>query len=409
MGKEVLEKPENKEEVVDQGNLSDAQEEALRKEVLADFEKEEGGEHKEHEEQKEEKTDEEKEQEKIEKEAAEKAEKEGEVKELPERAKELGLPETATKEEVEAKEKEIADKKIEEDKKLETQKKEEEFTKEAEDYAKEAKITVDAAREELKSRDAIREKYKDDQKQLAQANLHLQRLYTKTAEELKSLREALPAQQEVTVDGVIKALDDGKFKVKGKAVTREMAIEAYRQNYPDITAEVDDEKVLRMAAKDMKSHIEAQQKDYLANLTVQAKEKKDKVLSELSDADKQFLPELKPILDNLNARQIMSDDFSIGDLVLWAKGKKFEDAVKEAEERGFKRGSEQKKIIAEKAPEGTGSQKPKTGTKKALTKAQEERAIEMFDGLGLTNEQMFDNYRDYLKDEEEENKRNKNK
>jgi len=275
------------------------------------------------------------------------------------------------------------------------------FEREVETYAKESSISLEEAREDLKSRDAIREKYKDDPKQLAKANLHMQRLYTRTQEELKAFKEAKPAQAEITIEGVTKAIEEGKFTIQGKPATKDMVISAYREKNPDITETIDDEAVLKIAAKEIRQAILDNQKEEQGKLAIAAKEKKDKVLTSLSEADKQFLPDIKPVIDNLTDAQIMNEKFDISAYLFWAKGKKTDQLIKEAEERGYKRGKEEAKIIAQKVPVGAGNT-PKGPAKVALTEKQKNRALDMYDGLQATEEEKFDWYREYLKDNPEE-------
>ncbi len=356
----------------------------------------------------------EKPEEKIEKEKVDKSkEKEGTPESKEKETSELSEEEKAKaeKEKVEVEEKRLLEAKDEElgeedkVKKAELVKKQEEIKQKAFDdevasYAKESEMPFEEARKDLESISKLQEKYKNDPKQLAKANLYLQRLYTKTQEDLKALKDAKPSiqAQQITYDVVIKYIDDGNLKVNGKPATRDEVIEAYRQKESQLTENLDDESVLKLAAKAIKDGIEAQQKENTVKLSVDAKEKKSKLISDLSEEDKQYLPEIKPILDLQSDAQIMNPNFSTKDFILWAKGKTKEQAVKEAEERGYKRGLEQAKILGVKqTPEG--GKPPKTKSSVTLTAAQKERALNMYDGLEMTEEQKYEAYIDYLKDE----------
>ncbi|GAG37524.1 unnamed protein product, partial [marine sediment metagenome] len=204
-------------------------------------------------------------------------------------------------------------------------------------YAAENKISEEQAKEELESIDKIEEKYGKEPKKLAKATLHIQRLFTKTNEELKDLQARLSAPQ-LTTDLVVESIKEGNFSfANGKKATEAEVIAAYKEKYTDLTEDMEDEKVLKMAAKEIKEAMENRQKASLTALTGKAREKKDKLLSTLPESDKKFLPEIKPILEKTPDRQVMQGDFDLGDLILWAKGKGYDADVKKAEEDGFKR------------------------------------------------------------------------
>jgi hypothetical protein len=374
------------EKLKDQGNLTEDQAEAVAQEAMKEYETEnppnqdEDPEHtKNKEEQAGQQTEEEKAQAEADRKAAEEANKTDEQK---------------------AQEKEAADKlKTEED-----TKKKEAFEQEVQAYAKESNLSVEEARTELESVGKIVDKYKGDAKQLAKANLHMQRTYSKTAEELKALKEAKPSvpEKEITIDTVIKAIDEGKITLNGKTAMREEVISAYREQYPDVTETIDDEAVLKLASKEMidgiKKHRESFAKETESKAKEQAKEKKQKLIADLSAADKQFLPEIEPILNRISDSAILNEHFSVTDMVLWAKGKKFDQAIKEAEERGFKRGKEDPTIVGSKPQEGSQITKKAGGKKtRTLTADEKERALDMYESAAdLSDEQKFEMFVDYL-------------
>jgi len=251
--------------------------------------------------------------------------------------------------------------------------------------AKEYSITEDEAKQSLEHVGKLREKYKDNPKELAKANYFQQKFISKQTEELKTIKSA-PKPVDLTIENVIKELDKGNIKTAdGNVVTREQAIEAYRKEFADITETVDDETVLKMAAKEFIHGYSEKQKAVYANMQAKAKEKRSAVISSIPA---EYLPEIKPIIENLPDQAILGEGFSVDDTILWAKGKKFDSAIKEAEERGFKRGQEQSKILGEKKTpdDKTKSPKAKLGT---LTEAQKKRALDMFDGQQISDEEKF--------------------
>jgi hypothetical protein len=281
-------------------------------------------------------------------------------------------------------EQEVQDKRVRED-----------AEKEIKTYATEHKISEDEARTDLESRGKILEKYKGDPKQLALANLHLQRLYAKTQADLKAEQEATPLKSAKTasIEDYIKLIDDGKVQIKGKTITREEAISIYREQFPDISDGVEDVAIIKLVAKELKDgYIKSQEKE-IAELSTQAVERRTTLLNSLPEADKKFIPEIQPLLEKYPPAAIMSENFKLDDIVLWAKGKAYDKDIREVGEKEYKRGLQQAKIIGQKeTPLGTGSQKPKPKSKVTLTEDQKQRALEMYEGTTFTDEEKFAYY-----------------
>jgi len=271
-------------------------------------------------------------------------------------------------------------------------------------YAEEHKVTEDEARADLESIAKIQEKYKDDPKQLAKANLHLQRLYSKTEEDAKTQRNATPPQ-EVTVDAVEKAMADGEIVIDGKKVSQETTIEAYRKAYPDLTEELEDSKVLKLAAKDFKQAIDKRSVQANVQVSVKAQEKRSSMYDSISKADERFIPDAKSVIEKLSDAQVAHDTFDVNTYIQYVKGnvydsdiKKISDEKKDFGAKEYKRGLQEAKILGTKrAPDG---KTPVKGTT-ALTDAQKKRAEEMYDNPDITKEKAYELYADYLKDEKQ--------
>jgi len=275
-------------------------------------------------------------------------------------------------------------------------------------YAEEHKVTEDEARTDLESMAKIQEKYKDDPKQLAKANLHLQRLISKNQEESKAQEEAKPIR-EVTVQAVEQFMRDGEIVIDGKKKSMDETVDAYREAYPKITEDLDDDKVLTLAAKDFKQAIDKQNLSARSELKDQARVKRDTLYDSIPEADKALIPEIKPLIEKLTDSQIVSNNFNVDTYVKFVKGGKYDDDVnkvkaekKEFGAKEYKRGLQEAKILnGSRPPEGKA---PAGKGAKSLTDAEKKRAEEMFDGPGITQQMAHDSYRDILKDEENNNK-----
>lgn len=395
----VVEKKLDMQVLATQDNLSDDDLRNIQAEVLA----EEGVKSEEKEEEEKEKPAKEQseEEKKAETEAKEKEEKEAADKEVEETKKEaerlINAKEEDLSDEDKSKREELvkAQEAEKQQKEAESKRVKEEVEKEVKAYATEHKISEDEARTDFESREKILEKYKGDPKQLALANLHLQRLYVKTQEELKAEKEAAPLKnaKNATIDDCIKLIDEGKVLLKGKPVTREDAISIYREQYPEISERLDDDAVIRLVAEKFRDGYAKMQEREIVDLSSQAKERRTTLLNSLSEADKKFIPEIQPLLEKYPPAAIMSDNFKLDDLVSWAKGKTYDKDLKEHGEKEYKRGIEQAKIIGQReTPAGSGSGKVKTKSKVNLTEEQKQRALEMYEGTTFTEEEKFANY-----------------
>ncbi len=279
-------------------------------------------------------------------------------------------------------------------------------------YAAEHSISAEEAKAELSNVGNLLEKYKNDPKQLAKALLHSEQIYGKLSNELKTLKDerAVQPTQDVTVDAVMKYVEDGKAMIGDKPVSKEQFIEAYRNANPDLTTDLDDDKVFVMAAKEYKGIIDRAITEQKGQLSIKAKEKRDSVLNSLSEANKQYLPTVKPLIERLSDAQVMSENFDIGTYITFAKGqshdatvKRLEQEKKEFGEKEYQRGLSQAKILGEKRPPGGGGGGG-GGKTVTLTEAQKVRAKEMFESKEITEEKACELYADLLKNGYDESK-----
>jgi len=273
---------------------------------------------------------------------------------------------------------------------------------EAEAYAKEHNVTADEAKADLESIAKIQEKYKGDPKQLAKAYLHFQRLHAKTETEMKALKDAKPAASDVKdipIEAVEKWISEGKVTYKDKVLTKETVIDSYRKANPDLTDAMDDDKVFMLAVKEYKQALEKGLEQERSKLSTEAKEKREAVLNTVSEAEKKYIPEIKPIIERLSDSAIMSEQFDINTYIAFAKGKTFDETVKRLEvekkafgEKEYQRGLEEAKIL-KRPPIGNGPKGKASGT---LTDEDKKRAKEMFDNPDITEEKAYELYSEYL-------------
>ena len=299
-------------------------------------------------------------------------------------------------------------------KEKEASKSEEEKQKELEGevdaYALEHNVSKEDARKDVESISKIVENFKGDSKKIAKSYHHLQRIATKTQEELKALRNAPPAPvAEPTIKGITEAIENGDLLLDGKKATRDAVIERYRIKNRDLGDDVSDETVMKLIAKDIISGYDSWKKDNLTKLSSSAKEKKETLLNGLSEKDKAYLPIIKPIIDAHTDAQIMSENYNLKDFIQWAKGADTEAREKAAEDRGFKRGVEARKILGEIKKPAEGSPKAKGDSKTTLTDAQKKDAEEMFSNDPIPLARKYELYEDIVKKDKERKDKDKEK
>ena len=232
---------------------------------------------------------------------------------------------------------------------------------EIESYALKQNISIEDAKKEFESIGKIEEKYGKDSKQLAQAYLHLQKNLAKKDEEIKQAQEGAVRASMPTVESYLQMVDSGKMlnSQTKKSVTRDELVDGYRKVEPELTAEMSDEQVLKLAAKTIIGKFEAVVEKNRSELTSKAKEKRVTLLNSIPEADRKYIAEeIKPLIEKYPDSQITSDAFQMQDVLYWVKGKHIDEILKEHGEKEYNRGLSEAKILGKKSsdnPKGTGA------------------------------------------------------
>jgi hypothetical protein len=273
-------------------------------------------------------------------------------------------------------------------------------------YADAEKITIEEARKALEAERNIVDKYQKDPVKMARALRHQARRVSQMEEEAKQTKERLAA-------GPI----DEKVFINDKWISYEEArpamLAAYREVHPEL-GDKDDDEVFGIAKKEYQDRVKAVVEKRKTEMAEEAKSKRAKLLLDLPDDAKPFLDEIKPILDQASDAEVVHPEYSIQDIVYWAKGKNFDSALKKARDEAFKAGQENRKILGEKSSEGpenkgnSGAQGGKATTR-ALTATEKEEALRKFDGTPVSDERKYELYAELLAEEEADEKAKANK
>jgi len=281
-----------------------------------------------------------------------------------------------------------------------TSQKKEDAEAEVSTYAEEHGITLDEAKEHFEHFAKILEKHGGDAKKLAQNYYHLQRRASQADDELKKLKEEQPvreAEARLTPEVVIEQINAGQITSDGKALSREQIVEMFRTKYPDLTEDLDDERVVKLAAKDIRQHLLQVKSNQLTQLKSKATEKRAKLMQDLPETLKAMRPDIKAVLDKTPDAIVSDERFNLADTINWARGKYFTDQrIAEIKAQEFKRGQESAKILGVKqtgTPPATPSAKSGKFTYK-LTAEQKEEAESMFQSVkdSMPKEEMYQEF-----------------
>lgn len=290
---------------------------------------------------------------------------------------------------------------------LETEKKEA-FETRVTDYAEANKIPVEDARKTLESVAKIKDKYEGNPEKIAEAALNLQRMVAQKDEEIQAAKDVAsqPRMPESAKEWELVIKEKGMLTTGGKVLSWEEVVKAYREDNEDTTDGVQDDQVLKMASKEISARQEAHFAKQSSAIKKAADEKRDKLISSIPEGDKQHTADVTKLLKTVPDRVVLKKDYSIEHSVNWARGRHFTpdkvtELLKEAEEKGFKRGQVKGKIIT-----GTVDGKPPKAPKTVIiTEGQKNQAREMFPGL--TDKEAFAAFVDVEKDREKNRQKNK--
>lgn len=210
-----------------------------------------------------------------------------------------------------------------------------------------------------------------------------------TQSERDKLKNETPKQEQPVIRPAV--LKDPRTEINQYvAQNADKLIAEYKRNFPSKSEILTEEAILEEVADKVYSSYQnwatSQQETVRRNAAV----KRDEALNSLKEEDRAFIAQIKPVLIEMSDEQVLANDFNIGELVAWAKGKNIQKLIAEAEERGYKRAkAEGSKILGQIPQSNTGT---KSTTKKpsgtvSLSSYDKTRALEMYEGTTMTDEE----------------------
>lgn len=222
---------------------------------------------------------------------------------------------------------------------------EKEFEEEVKTYAKEHNMTDDEVLAEIEASKGIVNKYKGNALKVARANLHLQKTYSKTANELKELKELVEAPKEVPASHVKSMIESGNLVIRGERLTKSRVVELYRADNPKVSEMLDDDAVLELAAQRIADVNNGNINSSKIDIAEKAKSKRSELISKITARGKKYLPEIKSILDVISDRAVVNDNFNISEIENMVLGTKVSEIEEAAYQRGLKEGKEKTRIV----------------------------------------------------------------
>jgi len=255
-----------------------------------------------------------------------------------------------------------------------------------EKIAKEEGRTVEEIKAEEEKDRNVAERHGNDPIKLARALRKEQSGYEKQKDEVEQLRRFKEQADAQIVQFNEQQLEERMEK------GREDIIEKYRDKFPgEETDKLSDDVVFERGKGIIRKALEERQKVRTEKIKADAETKRIDLVKNLPEEFKDFIPEIKKLLEECGDSQILDKEFDISYLGNYIRGKKFTpDYVKSSEEAFYKRGVEQAKIIPKVPQAKPGSDKTITVT---LTDSQKNRAEEMYGRReGWTRQRMWEEY-----------------
>lgn len=254
-------------------------------------------------------------------------------------------------------------------------------------YALKHDMTVEEAKEDIAKNKGLLEKYKNPDELARQFRL------------LQSERDRMKAQAEKTPESKPDVLDprvDAKAFIKQN---KDKLVSDYRERFPAKSEIMTDEAIMEEVEERVIEYKAARAREEAFTVKQQAADKRLEIGNKLTalglDADS--ITSIKKIINDAPDSTIVKEEFKLNDLVWWAKGKRADEEIKKAREEGYKKGREEARILGEKAPvesQGKSAASTNGNVGVSLNEAQKTRAVQMYDFLGLPDEECHKMFRE---------------
>ena len=242
-----------------------------------------------------------------------------------------------------------------------------------EKIAKDEDITVEEVKENEEKDLSVAERHSNDPKKLARALRKEQSEYGKLKTESDALKD-YKSQHEESLSRIDKTAINAKLEED-----RDKLVDMYRDKFPEDSEDASDDAIFERAKAKVIRGIEQKNEKMTAENKVQADDKRKVCLTDLAEEYKDYKPEITKIIGECSDRQILDKDFSVEDIAMYARGRKFTpEHLKTLEDAAYKRGSERAKIVP-KVPGGKpSSKKGDTNLVTGASSEDRDRALQIY-------------------------------
>jgi hypothetical protein len=263
----------------------------------------------------------------------------------------------------------------------------------AREYALKENLTVSEAKAELEGINGILKKYGGDISTAKPHEVELAKSYRRQQSAFDKLKSE--AEGRGSAQAMPQIVRDTRGYVRSKIqANREKLVDSYRETYPAKSRDMEDEQILEDLEDRYTTQYESQLKEFDLKMRGEAATKRTEFLSSVPESAKKYMKEINGILRNIPDAQVLSPEFKFKTVVDLVRGQYIDDLTKEAEERGRRLATENTKILGEMPkPNTTTKAKPVVAAAKtALSAWEKNRALEMYEGTTMTEEEKYQEY-----------------
>lgn len=263
-------------------------------------------------------------------------------------------------------------------------------------YAEKNDVSIDEAKQDIETIDSVKEYFGNDTEKIAKAYRHMEQRLSRSQNEIQELKgkgtkvQYVDPEQHVVIDGNIYQRDD--------------VIKMYRQKNPEFCKDHEDDtdaivdRAKEVIGEELKVHKEKHEienKKLYDEMKEKSQSKVQDIIHTLPERDRKFISGVKELIKNTKPEIIMHDNFDMEYFLRQVRGERYHEDISKAEERGFKRAMDNKRIVNDnKTPSGGG--KPaidKKGGGSGLSVKEEKEAMSMF--ANIPEEERFEAYKEF--------------
>lgn len=259
--------------------------------------------------------------------------------------------------------------------------------------AKEEGLTVEQVKENEKAEKALLDKYEGKTDKVVKALRHQNSAYSKIQKENDELRAFKATVEKARLVQMEERIDEALDKQRDELVERYLNLNPKIKEKYDL-GDMSEDVVWEKAKTQIKANLQKKRDEERDELHTQANKRRDELANSLDEVNKEYVPEVRKLLDEVTDSEVMEEGFTVENYLFWARGKKFTpEHVKEIIEAAEKRAKDEPKIKKKKSLGDGRSPKGKKPAIANVSPQTRKRALEMFSMRDdMTDEQKIAEY-----------------